>query len=202
MSHTKSQKNLKDLPSVKLSPEALDKFKKLEQELVAARKQAQEYLAGWQRAKADYQNLQKRTIEQRQALVKAATEDLVLAMLPVLDNLDRALGTVRAAGQAVGGKTVQVSETSLRQGFELIARQLREVLAAQGVSEIHAKGSKFDPSLHEAVTTVAGDKDLCVEEHAPGYKLHERVLRPSRVTVGTGAKVGTDARAGADADKK
>ncbi len=179
-------RDLKDLPSVNLSPEALDKVKKLEAELFDARKQAQEYLSGWQRAKADYQNLSKRTTEQRSSMVKAATEDLLQSLLPVLDNLHRALGTLSGKGAGVGGKTVQASESSLRQGFELIARQLSDTLASQGVTEIKAKGIPFDPQLHEAVATVTGVKDICIEEHALGYKLHDKVLRPSRVSVGSG----------------
>lgn len=188
-SSAKSHKarDLNQLPSIKLSAEALDRVKKLEADLSEARKEAQEYLAGWQRAKADYQNLQRRTTEQRGSIVKAATEDMLHSLLPVLDNLDRALDTIAGSATGVGGKTVQVSESTLRQGFELIARQLRETLALQGVTEIRAKGKRFDPNLHEAIGTTAGSKDICIEEHSPGYKLHDKVLRPSRVSVGSGS---------------
>jgi molecular chaperone GrpE len=158
-----------------------ERLKKLEGELASSRKEAIEYLAGWKRAKADYDNLRKRTDTQRQRVVEAATEDLVQALLPVVDGLQRALGY----GAGEGGKTQPVSDAQIRQGVELILRQLQNVLAGQGVSEIRAKGKKFDPTFHEAIAQVAGEEGMCISEHVVGYKLHDRVLRPCRVSVGS-----------------
>ena len=121
-----------------------ERLKKLEGELGTSRKEASEYLSGWKRAKADYDNLRKRTDNQRQRVVQAATEDLVQGLLPVVDSLQRALG--HSAGD--GGKTQPVSDAQLRQGVELILRQLQAILAGQGVIEIKAQGKKFDPSEH------------------------------------------------------
>lgn len=132
---------------------------------------AAEYLAGWQRAKADYENLRKRTDEQRLLLVKTATRELLEQLLPILDNLERTLAHLGAT--SVEGKSVA-----------MVVRQLHEVLAGQGVTVINAKGQPFDPALHEAVATVEGAPGMCVQEQAPGYKLHEVVLRPARVSVG------------------
>lgn len=132
---------------------------------------AAEYLAGWQRAKADYENLRKRTDDQRLVLVKTATRELIEQLLPVLDNLDRTVAHLDPASD--DGKAAA-----------MVATQLRDVMAAQGVSVVRAKGQKFDPALHEAIAQVDGEPGVCVDEHAPGYKLHELVLRPARVSVG------------------
>ena len=132
-------------------------------------KKAEEYLAGWQRAKADYENLRKRTDEQRLLLVKTATHELIMQLLPVLDSVDASLKHLQ--GEA-------------RTPLEIIAKQLRGVLAGQGVTIICAAGKKFDPALHEAVTQVPGQPGICVAELAAGYKLHDQVLRPARVSVG------------------
>ncbi|MFO0702902.1 MAG: nucleotide exchange factor GrpE [Candidatus Andersenbacteria bacterium] len=136
---------------------------------------AAEYLAGWQRAKADYENLRKRTDEQRLTLVKTATRDLLEQLLPVLDNLERTLAHKNAAG---------ATDDSFVTGVELVVAQLHEVLAGQGVTVVRAKGQPFDPALHEAIAQVEGPAGVCVDEHAPGYKLHDVVLRPARVSVG------------------
>lgn len=149
--------------------------KKIESQLLLtdAQKKMEEYLAGWQRAKADYENLRQRTEAQRSELIKTATQELVGALLPIVDNLELALKHAS-------------KDTTLRNGVQLIHKQLREVLAGQGVEIIRAVRQSFDPAVHEAVAHVAGTKNICVSEHAPGYKLHGKVLRPARVSVGNG----------------
>jgi len=135
---------------------------------------AAEYLAGWQRAKADYENLRKRTDEQRLTLVKTATRELIEQLLPVLDNLELTLSVMRR----------RKGSSEHLKAVEMLTTQFHQVLAGQGVSVISAKGQKFDPALHEAIAQVEGTAGVCVDEHAPGYKLHDVVLRPARVSVG------------------
>ncbi|MFH0830590.1 MAG: nucleotide exchange factor GrpE [Parcubacteria group bacterium] len=144
-------------------------------ELATARKQAQEYLEGWKRAQADYQNYLKRTQIQHEKFARTATAEVIRRVLPILDNLEQV--TKHAASSSAG---------ELTKGVELVVKQLREVLTSQGVSEIKVRGVRFDPAVHEAVANVAGPKDFCVIEHARGYKLCDLVLRPSRVSVGNG----------------
>jgi molecular chaperone GrpE len=153
----------------------------LKKELALVRTQAEEYLAGWKRAKADYENLRKRTESQHQQVMQAATEELVRGLLPILDNMEHAVQTTASLAKEKSAD----AEGSIRKGFELIAQQLRETLAAQGVLAISAKGKKFDPAEHEAIGTEEGEEGICVTEHARGYKLHDKVLRPCRVSVGT-----------------
>lgn len=154
-------------------------------EIVRVQKQAQDYLAGWQRAQADYANFRKRTEAERAILIRAAATQLIVGVLPVLDNLEQAASLAKKS--AVKNRATVETIQQLAQGTDLIAQKLRAVLAAEGVSAIKSVGQKFDPALHEAVASVPGKKDIVVAEHAPGYKLAERVLRPSQVSVGNGA---------------
>ena len=145
-------------------------------ELAKVQAQAQEYLAGWQRAQADYKNLQMRTQEQRAQVLAATTREIVQTLLPTLDLLDQVLSHKEAAAK------------DILTGTGMVAQQMLEALNGLGVVEITALGQPFDPALHEAVASVPGKKDTCVAEHARGYKLGDSVLRPSRVSVGNGVQ--------------
>ncbi|MFO0704990.1 MAG: nucleotide exchange factor GrpE [Candidatus Andersenbacteria bacterium] len=142
--------------------------------------QAEEYLAGWKRAQADYDNLRKRTQEQRGQILLAAVQEVVRGILPVLDTLEQVLKHAGSAKKNAESKELYV-------GVELVAKQLLEVLASHGVSEIESVGTAFDPALHEAIASVPGPKNIIIAEHARGFKLGEVTLRASRVSVGNGA---------------
>lgn len=142
-------------------------------ELESLKKKTEEYLDGWKRAKADYANLQKRTAAQHDSLVRTATAELLKDLLPAMDNLKR-------AAQAKG------STEEIRTGVSMVAQQIDEIMAAQGLKSIESKDKPFDPALHEAIATVPGKKGICVEVHASGYKFHDKVLRPTQVSVGSG----------------
>jgi molecular chaperone GrpE len=128
------------------------------------------------RCLADWENYKKRIAREREELMAFANQKLILNLLPVLDNLDRALATQATAG-----------DEKLRQGVELTARSFRDLLAKEGVTEIEAApGQPFDPNIHEAVMTVENPEygdDQIVMEFQKGYKLGDRVIRPSRVQV-------------------
>ncbi len=148
----------------------------LKQDLVEARAKAQEYLEGWQRGQADFVNLKRRLEQDKADAVKYANAGLIIKIIPVLDDFERAVGAVPAsmAGEA------------WVDGINGIARKLFAVLEAVGVGLINAKGENFDPSVHEAVGSVPGEEGKVVRELATGYRLNERVLRPAKVLVGTG----------------
>ena len=138
--------------------------------------QRDEYLDLLQRTRADYANYQKRIQKQLQTDLQYALQPLVTALLPVLDNLDRALA---AQGAANG-------ESGILQGVEMVARQLRGVLEAQGVREIAAEGQPFDPHVHEAVMQQPDEQtppNTVLRVFEPGYRLHDRVIRPAKVVV-------------------
>jgi molecular chaperone GrpE len=137
--------------------------------------------------------LQKETDETRQRLNKAADErarrekaDFISGLLPVLDNLQR------ATEAAENGSSAEVIAEGIRQ----TAASFEKALAAAGVEPIDAVGEQFDPELHDAVETVEAlpeDEGKVIDQHAPGYRMDERLLRPARVRVGRPAAKGKPA---------
>lgn len=145
-------------------------------ELVRAQEQAKEYLAGWQRAKADYVNFRKRTEENRLELMKFCNTDLILQILPVIDNFDYALNN--APDNLKTEKWVA--------GIIAIQDQLLGVLKENGVTEIETEGKKFDPNFHEAIEHVKNKQfkpGMIVEEVTRGFKLNDKVIRAAKVKV-------------------
>jgi molecular chaperone GrpE len=128
------------------------------------------------RALAEADNIRRRAQRDRDDYVKYANESLLRELIPVLDNLDRALESARAT--AAAGSVVT--------GVELIQRELLRVLERAGVTRYSAVGQPFDPTRHEAIARVvsaAAAPDTVVNETAPGYLLNGRVLRPAMVAV-------------------
>lgn len=125
----------------------------------------EEYEARYKRALADYQNLEKRTGEERSEWIRSSGRDILLRLLPVLDTL------------SLANKHVD------NQGMKVTLQQFLDVLKAEGVVKIETVGKKFDPHLMEAVEMV-GEGDDVIEEIREGYILHDRLLRPAQVRVG------------------
>jgi molecular chaperone GrpE len=127
------------------------------------------------RRQADFENYRKRVEKERQHDRHRGVESLIEGILPVLDAFDRALET---------GDDPRYAE--YRKGFELIRKQLWDLLAKQGVERIDAVGKLFDPHLHhaiESVETTEHEEDTVIAEMQPGYTFHDRVLRPAMVRV-------------------
>jgi len=145
---------------------------KLAEKSDSCKRLEEEYL----RALADFDNLRKRTERDSEVSRRYALEALVLDLLPVLDNFDRA---VQTAGDGA-------SAESLKKGMDLIRRQLCEALSKHGVSEYSCVGSQFDPRRAEAISFIHTDEHkpgTVVSEVCKGYSCGERVLRPARVVV-------------------
>ena len=132
-----------------------------------------QYLADLKRVAADFDNYRKRVAREREALVTRAHAGLVEAILPVLDDLGRAL---EAAGLH--------EEAKLEDGVRLVHRQLSGVLAREGLEEIPSDG-RFDPHVHEALAAIPSEAEegTILEVVQRGYLLGDRVLRPARVVV-------------------
>lgn len=145
------------------------KFKELEQ-------QAGEYLAGWQRAQADYQNLQKQMVQEKADFVKYANANLIIELLQVYDNFKLAFNSVPE----------KEKESPWLKGLEYILKQWQDLLKNQNVEEIKTIGKKFDLSLHEAVD-YKKDKTkktgIILQEIKPGYKLNDKVIQVAKVVV-------------------
>lgn len=146
----------------------------LEEALKTERDKADSYLNNWRRAEADLQNYKRRTDQEKGDLIRYGSAPLIKELLGVLDDLERAL--------ASAGDT----DNPLVQGVELTRRNFIAALERHGVSEIPALGETFDPNLHEAVMQAPGAENTVVSVVKKGYRLHDRILRPAMVAVGTG----------------
>jgi molecular chaperone GrpE len=129
------------------------------------------------RTAAEFDNYRKRMDRERRDLAEYAAADAIKDVLPIIDNLERAL-------------QASASDDPLRKGVELIHKQMLEMLRKRGVTPIEALGADFDPNVHEAVTHEESDQHRegeVMEELQRGYKVGERLLRPAMVKVAKGA---------------
>jgi molecular chaperone GrpE len=145
----------------------------LAKQLEALEAERDEYLADLQRVAAEFENYRKRVARDQESLAARAHERLVKELLPVLDDLERALEAAE-----------EHEEAKLEQGVRLVQRELREALAGEGLVEIETNG-RFDPHVHEALLSQPSDEDegSILEVLQKGYRLGDRVLRPARVVV-------------------
>lgn len=138
---------------------------------------ADEWRDKYLRLYAEFDNFRKRTMRERGDLVRSAGRDLMEALLPVLDDFERAMAA--AEGQGV--------EQDM-EGTKLIVQKMRGILESKGLKRMEAKGAEFDIDLHEAIAQVpapeADKKGKVIDVVEPGYKLHDTVLRFAKVVVG------------------
>ena len=149
----------------------------LQARIAQLEKEAAEYKDQWLRSAADFKNFKRRTDQERADLIRGASAGLLLKLLPVVDDLDRALNSV----------TPDVASTPWFSGFKLIPQKLQMILESEGVLPIAALGEDFDPNLHEAVIyekAGEGQEGKIIADLQKGYKLRDRVLRPTMVKVG------------------
>jgi len=147
--------------------------------LADAQKEKEEYLELARRTQADFENFRKRMSAEVQTAAARGKSDLIREVVPVLDDLERAL-------QAAGLDPEGDSEDGLAHGVLLVFRSLRETMARNGVEALDPEGEKFDPLWHEALSTVAvegAEPGTVVEVMQKGYKLGEQLVRPARVVV-------------------
>ena len=130
------------------------------------------------RLMADFDNYRKRTIKEKAELIKNGGERVILDLLPVVDNFERALKTMECAADVA----------SIKEGVELIYQQLLKMLKQNGVEEIPTADVDFDTEYHEAITTIPAPtpemKDKIIDCTTKGYKMNDKVIRHSKVVVG------------------
>lgn len=145
----------------------------LKEKLAAAQAQRDEYLAGWQRAKADFINYRKDEMARLEEVARYGNEDLIKDLISVLDNFDLGLRTLEKAGP-------------VEKGVYLIRSQIEDILRKRGLTKVTIKpGDPFDPAVAEALSEVESDRPpgTVVQEIESGYKLHDKVLRAARVII-------------------
>ena len=148
----------------------MEEVSMLADELEAARRERDEYLDDMRRMKAEMENSRKRLERERTRYLQAASERLVAELLPVLDNLERAL---EAQGE-------------VREGVRATRDQLFAVLVREGLAQIRSDGESFDPAVHEAIMSLPSnehEEDTVVQTLEPGYTLNDRTIRPAKVIV-------------------
>lgn len=146
-----------------------DKLKKMREDLKICRKEKEDYLAGWQRAKADFINAKKDEEKAREVFIKFASASVINDFLKVADSLEMSL------------------KHKVEDGTKEIYSQLKEILKQHGVTPMEVMGTKFNPAEHEALGEMEVDEErdnLIVEELQKGWRLHDKVLRPAKVKVG------------------
>jgi molecular chaperone GrpE len=145
-------------------------------ELETLQQERDELLNTLQRVQADFDNYRKRAQREQESLVARAHERLVKELLPVLDDLERALAHAEAH-----------EEAKLEEGVALVARSFADVLRKEGLEEVETEG-KFDPHVHEALLQQPSEAEAgsVIEVLQKGYRLGDRVLRPARVVVSSG----------------
>ena len=171
-----SEEHLEDL-----TPAVDENEQPVEDPLVALRQERDEYLDALQRLKAEFDNYRKRVARDQQELAARAHERLVKELVPVLDDLARAL---EAAAEHEEGK--------LEDGVRLVHRSLADALAKEGLAEIETAGT-FDPHTQEALLSQPSEAEegSVIQVLQKGYSLGDRVLRPARVVISSGPPAAT-----------
>ena len=150
-------------------------IKKLKKSLEKERAQAQEYLKGWQRAKADYVNRERKIEKERESWIKFSNSKLILDFLHLLDSLNQCLKHVPK----------ELKNQEWVQGVVQIKMQFENFLKAQGVEKIKTVGEPFDHNYHEAVDRISSKdfQNIVVSEAQAGYKMGEHVIRIAKVII-------------------
>ena len=149
-------------------------LEELKQNVEALEKEKEELTNKLMRLQADFDNYRKRMKAEKEELQKFANFELMKKMIPIIDNMERALASA------------EKSDDGVIEGLEMILRQFKEVLESEGVTAISSAGKAFDPALHEAVLTEESEEcspGTVIEELQKGYLMKDRVLRPSMVKV-------------------
>lgn len=151
--------------------EVLEKVEQIEED--TTKQELEEMTDRYKRLMAEFDNFKKRSSKERETLYASLTADIVTSILPVVDNLEKAVST-------------KTEDENYKQGVEMVYKQFIDTLANLGVEEIKTVGETFNPEYHEAVSSVQddtlGEKEI-KEEFRKGYKIGEKVIRHSMVVV-------------------
>lgn len=149
------------------------KQKDTKEELKKKQEEMDELTDRYKRVLAEFENFKKRSTKEREGLYASVLGDIITGILPIMDNLEKAVET-------------KTEDENYKQGVELVLRQLNEFLKKQGVEEIPTVGTTFDPEVHEAISSVVdenlGEKEI-KQEYRKGYKIGSKIIRHALVVV-------------------
>ena len=161
-----------------------DSIVALSKALAEAEEKAKTYLADAQRERADYQNLKKRTEQEKQEYQSWANAEVMRLLLPIVDDMERAFSMVDP----------EFEDSSWVEGFRIIQQNLQDILRAHGCTPLECIGQQFDPNFHEAIAYEDGEEGTVISEHRKGYTMKDKLLRVSQVTVGNGNHAGAGSK--------
>ena len=150
-----------------------DKIKELNEELAKKKEELDDVKDRHTRLIAEFDNLKKRSAKEREGLYNSTMSDVISSLLPVIDNLEKAVAS-------------ETKDEEYKKGVELVLKQFQDVLTANGVTAIEAVGKPFDPELHDAVSIIQDEKlgeKIVAQEYRKGYKIGNKVIRHSMVIV-------------------
>ena len=153
--------------------EEKDEMTVLKDTVLLQKEQLEEQEDRLKRLMAEFENFKKRSSKEREGLYNTLISDIFTSLLPVIDNLEKAVSS-------------NTSDEAYKQGVELVLKQFKDVLTSNGVKEIEAVGQPFDPELHEAVASVVDEnlgEKIVKEEYRKGYTIGSKVIRHSMVVV-------------------
>ncbi len=160
----------------------------LEQKILQIEQEKKEMSDKYLRMYADFENYRKRMIKERSDTIFSAQRNLLFEILPVLDDLERAMNSIERSLKKE--ENLEISFKTLQEGIQLVCKQFAYCLSKIGLEPINAKGKPFDPTIHEAIQFIpvpmvegSAETELVLEEMVKGYKMQERLLRPSKVVV-------------------
>ncbi len=151
-------------------------FSELKKKIEELEKEREEYLVGWQRTKADFLNFKSKEAERIKDVITFANQELILEILPILDNLD-------LAEKNLSNKD---KDNEYIKGVLQIKKQIKNILRDQGVEKIETEKKEFDPNFHQVVEQVEKKNtspNMIIEEVKKGYTLNSKVLRPAEVKI-------------------
>ena len=167
------KEEVEEIKEEKNTVEEKDEQTKLKDTILMQKEKLDEQEDRLKRLMAEFDNFKKRSSKEREGLYNSLVSDIFSSLLPVIDNLEK----------AVEAKT---EDEAYKQGVELVLKQFKDVLSANGVEEIETVGQVFDPELHEAVASVTDEtlgEKVIKEEYRKGYKIGSKVIRHSMVVV-------------------
>jgi molecular chaperone GrpE len=152
-----------------------EQIEQLKKQLSAKEAEAAEYLETLRRVRAELENFRKRMLKEQTQFLEFASQNLILQLLPVIDNLERAVEAAQSGN----------NNEKLTEGVRMVLSQIKDILGKEGLTPIDPKGEIFDPIKHEAVLRVESDEkeNTVVEVLQKGYSFKGRVLRPAMVKV-------------------
>ena len=169
---SEENKNEEIVEEVETSEEK-DEVTKLKDTILLQKEQLEDQEDRLKRLMAEFDNFKKRSSKEREGLYNSLISDIFTSLLPVIDNLEKAV-------------SVKTEDEAYKQGVELVLKQFKDVLTSNGVQEIEAIGMPFDPEVHEAVGMVTDEtlgEKIVKEEYRKGYKIGNKVIRHSMVVV-------------------